>query len=224
MAKGFNESAGQAKKNKMDYIKMDFGINKMRLVGDLRPRYAYWKKLKENNIPVECLSFDPEKEKFTNVEKDWFKHYFPKDDYGKDTQCTWSYVIQVIDLKDGKLKLCGLKKKLFDQIRDLAKDLGDPTDIENGWDIIFEKKQTGSQKFNVEYKLKEREIDNRALTDDEKETIKEMKPIDEIIERPTAEEQRKFIETAWFGTEEETNTDDDAAIEAAANRDDDIPF
>lgn len=126
MGKSFNDSNGQAKKSGMEYIKFEFGENTMRMVGELLPRYAYWKQLKDNNIPVECLSFDREKERFTNIEKDWFKHYF------SDSKCVWSYVIQVIDPRDGKLKLCGLKKKLFDQIQDLAKELGDPTDPETG--------------------------------------------------------------------------------------------
>lgn len=133
MAKSFDETEGQAKKTGLEYIKFEFGENKMRMVGQLLPRYAYWKQLKDNNIPVECLSFDRDKEKFTNIEKDWFKHYFPKKPDGKDMTCVWSYVIQVIDPKDGKLKLCGLKKKLFDQIKDASKKhLGDPTDPVTG--------------------------------------------------------------------------------------------
>ena len=154
MGKSFDDSEGGAKKSKLEYIKFEFGENKMRMVGDLLPRYAYWKKLGTNSIPVECLSFDREEERFLNAEKDWFKHYFPKADDGKEMRCQWSYAIRVIDPKDGKLKMCGLKKKLFEQVQDLAKKrLGDPTNVETGWDIVFEKKKTGSHAFNVEYIL-----------------------------------------------------------------------
>ena len=119
MGVAFNSAHGSAKKSGLDYIKLEFGENTFRMVGQLLPRYAYWKKMGDNNIPIECLSFDREKERFTNIEKDWFRHYFP------DQKCVWSYVIQVIDSKDGQLKLMGLKKKLFDQIQDLAEDLGE---------------------------------------------------------------------------------------------------
>lgn len=210
----FGKSHGQAKKNKIDYINLEFGENRFRMVGELLPRYAYWKKMGDNNIPVECLSFDRGQERFTNVEQDWFREYFP------DEKCVWSYAIQVIDPKDGKLKMCGLKKKLFDQILDLAKDLGDPTDIETGWDIVVEKKKTGPHIFNVEYKLKEREIEKRPLTDTEREVISEMKPIDELIPRPTPEEQKAFIEKNWINPQTEENADEDATKEF----DEDRPF
>ena len=212
MAKAFGEESGQAKKSELEYIKFEFGENKMRMVGGILPRYAYWKQLRDNSIPVECLSFDRDKERFTNIEKDWFKHYFPTKANGENMTCSWSYIIQVIDLKDGKLKLCGLKKKLYDAIKDLSKELGNPTDSENGWDVIFEKKKTGSNRFNVEYKLKERAIKNRPLTEDEKAIVAKLKVIDEVVHRPTSEEQRAFIESAWVdGAEEESNVDQDAA-------------
>jgi len=231
MGMNFGDSAGGAKKNNLDYVKFGEGTNRIRFVGEILPRYCYWKQLKTNNIPVECLSFSREKEMFTNTEKDWFKHYFPKREDGKDVYPVWSYAIQAIDLNDGKLKMCGLKKKLFEQILKLSQKpaFGDPTDVNTGWDIVFEKTKTGPHAFNVEYNLDQLECKVRALTDEEKETIKDIKPIDELIPRPSAEDQKAFIETAWFG-EEEANTDDDAAKAAAGERsdadkfDDDIPF
>ena len=109
MSVSFGNAHGSAKKNNLPYIKLEFGENEFRMVGDLLPRYAYWKVLKSGDnsfsIPVECLSFDREKEEFTNIEKDWFKYHFPTE------KCVWSYVIQVLD-KNGDLMLCGLKKKL----------------------------------------------------------------------------------------------------------------
>ena len=226
MGLAFNTANGSAKKSGLDYIKLDIGENVFRMVGDLLPRYCYWKKLGDHSIPVECISFDRGQERFTNIEKDWFKHYF------KDEKCVWSYVIQVIDMNDGKLKLMGLKKKLFDQIQDLAKELGDPTDPVTGWDVVVDKKKTGPHAFNIEYKLKERSINVRALTDDELEEIKNIKSIDDLIPRPSAEEQQAFIEANWINQEEE-NTDNEAIDEFSKDSsndkpksdfDDDIPF
>ena len=111
MSVGFNDAHGSAQKTGLDYIKLIEGENRFRLVGDLRPRYCYWKELRTNSIPVECLSFDPTIEKFTNKDMDWFKHYF------SDAKCVWSYVIQAIDEKDNKLSLRALVKYL-DNISD----------------------------------------------------------------------------------------------------------
>ena len=221
----FNSANGSAKKSGLEYIKLGLGENQFRMVGELLPRYAYWKKAGEHNIPMECLSFDRAQERFTNIEKDWFKHYFA------DQKCVWSYAIQVLDSKDGKLKLMGLKKKLFDQIQDLAADLGDPTDPITGWDVIVEKKKTGPHIFNIEYKLKERAIKVRELTDDEKAECEKIKPIDELIHRQTPEEQLAFIESNWLNKQED-NVDNEAVDELGSptddkpknDFDDDIPF
>jgi len=224
MGLAFNSANGAAKKSGLDYIKLDFGENRFRMVGEILPRYCYWKKLGDHSIPIECLSFDREKERFTNVTKDWFKHHFA------DQKCVWSYVIQVIDLNDGKLKLMGLKKKLYDQVKDVANELGDPTDPKTGWDVIVEKKKTGNHMFNVEYKLKEREIKARELTEDELVEFAKVKPIDELIPRQDAEEQKAFIESNWLNKEEENadkesiNEFDTPAEKPKNDFDDDIPF
>ena len=225
MGLAFNNANGSAKKSGLDYIKLELGETTFRMVGELLPRYCYWKQMGDHSIPVECLSFDREKERFTNIEKDWFKHHFA------DQKCVWSYVIQVIDMKDGKLKLMGLKKKLFDQILDLANDLGDPTDPVNGWDVIVDKKKTGPHIFNIEYKLKERAIKARELTAEEMVEFEKVKPIDELIPRQSPEEQKAFIEQAWINKEED-NVDKESIDEFADKTtdkpkddfDDDIPF
>jgi hypothetical protein len=209
MGLAFNDSHGSAIKNNLEYIKIEFGINKFRLVGEIRPRYAYWKDLGTNSIPVECLSFDPKLERFTNIETDWFRHYFP------DAKPVWSYVAQVIDDRDGKLKLCGLKRKLWDQVLDAAKKLGDPTDPEAGWWIIVDKRKTGPQKFNVEYALQVIDCsESKGPLTEEQMVIytEEMKPIDDLIPRPTPEEQKAFIERNWMNKEEE-NVDKEAVDE-----------
>lgn len=216
MGKKFGTEHGSARKRDFEYAKLEMGINKFRLVGELLPRYCYWKKSGEMNMPVECLAFDREEEKFNNLERDWFKNYFP------DETCVWSYAIQAIDLNSDEKKIVvfALKKKLYDQIQSLAEELGDPTDGEKGWDIIFEKKKTGPHAFNVEYTLKERAINPRALEADELELLENIKSIDEVLPRQTPEDQKAFIERTWINKEEK-DIDEEAK---KALEEEDTPF
>lgn len=127
MALKFGETQGKAIKNSYEAFEYKDGENVVRLVGGVLPRYVYWVKGTNNkDIPIECLSFNRNKEKFDNLEVDWVPKYFP------DKKCAWSYAINCIDPKDGKVKVLNLKKKLFEQIITAAEDLGDPTDPETG--------------------------------------------------------------------------------------------
>lgn len=120
----FGDAEGKAKKG-ADQLAYKDGENVVRLFGEVLPRYVYWVKGKNNkDIPVECLAFDREKEKFTNIEKDWVREYFP------ELKCGWAYSMQGI--ADGKVQVVNLKKKLFEQIKNAAEDLGDPTDPDTG--------------------------------------------------------------------------------------------
>ena len=139
MAISFNKQKGSAQKSSMDSFAFKDGENKVRIVGDILARYVYWIEGENGkNLPLECLSFDRNAERFNNSEKDWVREYYP------DLKCGWSYATQCIDPNDGKLKIVNLKKKLWEQIVQTAQDgLGDPTDIENGWDICFKRVKTG---------------------------------------------------------------------------------
>jgi hypothetical protein len=198
MALAFGNAKGSAQKNRADSFEMKTGENRFRMVGDLLARYVYWLKGDNNkSIPVECLSFDRDEEKFTNVEKDWVKEYYP------DLKCGWAYVIQGIDpAEPGKLKIWNLKKKLLEQIMSAAEDLGDPTDPETGWDVVFEKKKTGPLPINVSYELKALRLKPRPLTDEERTTIAELKSMDEVFPRPTAESQKEFLDKLKSGSSE----------------------
>ncbi len=168
MAITFNDVNGEAKKTKVDYFKFENGSNAFRMVGDILPRYVYWKKTPDGskNMSIECLGFNREIEQFTNSTKDWFAHYFPND------KCSWSYLVKVFDPKDGKIKVLGLKKKLFAQILDMAKNhLGDPTDIDSGWTCIVNRKKTGPLAYNVEYTLDQMACKKSPLTDEQKTNI-----------------------------------------------------
>ena len=201
----FGSAAGGAQKSNLDQYTYKNGDNCVRLFGDLLPRYIYWVKgTNGKNIPMECLSFDRATERFTNAEKDWVKEYYP------DLKCGWSYSIQCIDMADGKVKLFNLKKKLMEQIRVAAEELGDPTDPNKGWDVHFKRVKTGPNVYNVEYTLNPLKCQKsvRALNENELEAINAAKPIDELLPRPTPESQKEYIEKKLMSSDGEDETDE----------------
>jgi hypothetical protein len=191
MALAFNQAKGTAQKTNIEQYSYKNGDNSLRLVGDLLARYVYWIEGENGkNIPFECLSFDREKEAFINKEKDWVREYYP------DLRCGWSYACQGIDLEadEPKAVVVNLKRKLFDQILVAAEDLGDPTDPDTGWDIRFKRVKTGPLPYNVEYQLQVLKCKNRALDDDEREAIANLKSMDEVLPRPTPDAQKELLD------------------------------
>ena len=199
MAISFKNTKGKAQSNKVEAYEYKDGENSVRLIGGLLPRYIYWIKGTNNkDIPVECLAFSRDKEKFDNLEVDHVPKFFP------DLKCTWSYTVNCIDPKDGKVKALNLKKKLFEQIMTAAEDLGDPTDLDSGWDVVFKRVKTGPLPFNVEYQLQVLRCKSRPLSDAERELAATSKAIDEKYPRPTADEVLALL------TKVTTNSDDEA--------------
>jgi len=187
MALSFNEQKGAAQKGSIEAYTFKDGMNTVRFVGDILARYVYWIKGENNkNIPMECLSFSRSKEKFDNMEKDWVREFYP------DLKCGWAYATQCIE--DGKIKVVNLKKKLWEQIVTAAEDLGDPTDWDDGWDVVFERKKTGPLPYNVEYTLHVLKCKKRSLTEDEREVLKELKSMDEVMPRPTPDAQKELLD------------------------------
>jgi hypothetical protein len=209
MAIAFKNTKGKAASNKVDSYAFKDGDNKVRIFGGVLPRYMYWVKgTNDKDIPIECLAFDREKEKFTNVEHDYVQSYFP------DKKCQWSYSVACIDPTDGKAKVLNLKKKLFEQILTAAEDLGDPTDPDTGWDICFKRTKTGPLAFNVEYTLQVLKCKPRALNEEERAAIAGYKDIDLQYPRPTPEEVKALCEKILNGAGEEQS---EAEQEAAAD-------
>ena len=189
MALSFNKQTGGAQKSSINTFTYKDGDNKMRIVGDILARYVYWIEGENGkNIPLECLSFDRNAEKFNNAEKDWVREYFP------DLKCGWSYAVQVIDPTDGKVKVANLKKKLWEQVITAAEDLGDPTDQSTGWDICFKRVKTGPLPYNVEYQLQALKCKPRALTETELASISDLKSMDDVMTRPTADAQKELLD------------------------------
>ena len=187
MALSFNKQTGGAQKSSIDTFQYVDGDNKMRVVGDILARYVYWiKGENDKNIPMECLSFDRNSERFNNVDKDWVREYYP------DLKCGWSYATQCIE--GGKVKVVNLKKKLWEQIITAAEDLGDPTDPETGWDICFKRVKTGPLPYNVEYQLQALKCKPRPLTEEERDLIADLKSMDDVMSRPTPDAQKELLD------------------------------
>lgn len=212
MALAFTATKGKAVKKSFDAFEYKDGENTVRIVGGVLPRYVYWLKgTNGKDIPVECLAFDREAEKFNNKEIDHVPEYF------SDKKCSWSYSVNCIDLKDGKVKILNLKKKLFEQIVSAADDLGDPTDPDTGWDVVFKRVKTGPLPFNVEYTLSVLRCKKRALTEAEKEAVAASESIDVKYPRQTPEEVKATLERILNGTGEgaDPTTDPEAVSDLA---------
>ena len=207
MAIAFGNTKGKAQSKKVDAFEYKDGENTVRLVGGVLPRYVYWVKGTNNkDIPIECLAFDREQEKFNNLEVDHVNKFFP------DKKCSWAYSVNCIDPADGKVKVLNLKKKLFEQILSAAEDLGDPTDYESGWDVVFKRQKTGPLPFNVEYTLQVLRCKKRKLTDAEREAAEAAEDIDTKYPRPTADEVLKTLEKITSGETDEADASEKEAI------------
>ena len=198
MALSFKSTKGKAQKSSVEAYTYKDGENRVRIVGGVLPRYVYWVKGTNNkDIPIECLSFSREKEKFDNLETDHVPSFYP------DLKCSWSYVVNCIDPSDGKVKALHLKKKLFESIVNAAEDLGDPTDYDTGWDIVFKRTKTGPLAFNVSYDLMVLKCKPRALSEDERAAADAAQSIDEKFPRSTPEEQKALLEKLAAGVDED---------------------
>ena len=187
MAISFNQQKGSAQKTSISTFQYKDGDNSFRLVGDILARYVYWVKGEnDKNIPLECLSFDRNAEAFNNKEKDWVREYYP------DLKCGWSYATQCID--NGEVKVVNLKKKLWEQIITAAEDLGDPTDLENGWEIKFKRVKTGPLPYNVEYQLQPLKCKPSALSDSDAALAADVKSMDDVMPRPTPDAQKELLD------------------------------
>lgn len=201
MALAFGNTQGKAIKTKLDAFEYKDGENTVRLIGGILPRYVYWLKgTNGKDIPVECLAFDRQAEKFLNAEVDHVPAYFP------EKKCSWAYSMNCIDPTDGKVKVINLKKKLFEQILTAAEDLGDPTDLDTGWDVVFKRAKTGPLPFNVEYTLAVLRCKKRALSAEEKELASIAEEIDTKYPRPTPDQVKVALEKIVSGQTDEEPT------------------
>lgn len=206
MALSFSKTNGSAIKNSHESYTYKDNENTVRMVGGILPRYVYWVKgTNDKQIPVECLSFDRELEKFNNKEVDHVPDFYP------ELKCSWSYSVNCIDLADGKVKVLNLKKKLFAQICSAAEDMGlDPTDPDTGFDIVFKRVKTGPLAYNVEYTLSQLKLKTRALTPDERTVVAAALTIDAKFIRQTPTEVLALMQKLSKGVDAEADAGTDA--------------
>ena len=76
-----------------------------------------------------------------------------------------------------------------------AEELGDPTNPETGWDVHFKRVKTGPQVYNVEYQLQVLKCKVRALDKEEQALVEGLQSMDEILTRPTPDQQKEFLES-----------------------------
>lgn len=207
----FTKSNGQAIRGPATYKFQDDNV--VRLVGGILPRYVYWVKGTNGKpIPLECLAFDREAEAFGSGEPDHVRDFWP------ELKCQWAYAMLCIDRSDGAVKVINLKKKLFQQIKEAAEGLGDPTDPMTGWDVHFKRKKTGPLNFNVEYTLSHFKLKPAPLSQEDMAAVAEAKPIDEQMPRPTPEDIRKLCEKIVRGEAEDGGEEaTSGAAEAASD-------
>jgi hypothetical protein len=69
-----------------------------------------------------------------------------------------------------------------------------PTDTKTGWDICFKRVKTGPLPYNVEYQLQALKCKPRALTEAELALTAELKSMDDVMPRPTADAQKELLD------------------------------
>ena len=199
MALAFGNTNGKAVKNTYESYTYKDGENTVRIFGGILPRYVYWVKgINDKDIPIECLAFNRNTEKFDNKEVDHVPNYFP------EKKCSWSYSVNCI--AGDKVVVLNLKKKLFEQLTGAAQDLGlDPTDADTGFDVVFKRTKTGALAYNVEYTLSQLKLKSRALSASERELVAAAVPIDDKFPRQSAEEIKTFLDRITKGESEPTS-------------------
>jgi hypothetical protein len=188
-AKG-KQSSGNQQKRDIERVTLGMGDTKVRLVGEVMPRYCYWIVTKDGKkMPLECLQFDRASESFNASIKDPFKEIDP-DVYSDKPQ--FAYVCNVIDRADGKVKLLDLRSTIYSQIVDYATnpDYGSPADADNGYDLTIKKEKTGPLPQNVKYTVIPAR-NNSSLKPEEREA--ELFELDKIFKRQTYDEQKQWL-------------------------------
>ena len=88
--------------------------------------------------------------------------------------------------------------------------MGDPTNVETGWDVQFKRVKTGPLPYNVEYQLQALKCKTRALDEGELELVSDLKSMDEVMPRPTPDAQKELLDRIRdSGTEEIDETIED---------------
>ena len=194
-AKG-NTSTGNQRRE-VERLSMQIGDTKVRLIGEVLPRYVYWVTTNEGKkMPVECLRYSRVTETFDDSVPDPLKEV-DEAIFGDKPQ--FAYICNVIDRSDGKIKLFDLRATIYRQIVDYATnpEYGNPADVKTGYDLTIKKEKTGPLPQNVKYTT----IPARASTElKDAETGLELFDLERIYKRQTYDEQKQWLiqNTAYF--------------------------
>lgn len=214
MAVDLGKTKGKAQKGAATY-EYKIGENRVRLVGGVLPRYVYWVNSQNGrSIPIECLAFDRDKERFTNKEEDLAPEFFP----GKKSQ--WNYAMVGIDRTTNEPCIVHLKKKLFEQILSAQEDLGSATDPETGFMCVFKRTKTGPLPINMTYELSVLKCKPDPLSEEDKAKLADFGDIDSHFPRPTVDQIRTLIHRVLHGDENsstEAQTEEGSSEEEAVN-------
>jgi hypothetical protein len=191
---------GGGNRKDIERLQIPIGDVKIRLVGEVHPRYVYWVTTNEGKkMPVECLGFDREEEVMKDSLKDPMKEVSPEI-FSEKPQ--FAYVCNVIDRASKSIKIFDLRATIYGQIVDYAAnpEYGNPSDETKGYDLTIKKEKTGPKPQNVKYTV----IPSRssiALTAEDKEL--ELFELDKIYKRQTYAEQKEWLlkNTAYFAGE-----------------------
>ena len=208
-------SQGGGERREIQRLTLPIGETKVRLVGEVMPRYVYWITTTEGKrMPLECLRFVREEEKFVDTNEDPFKEV-GADVFSDKPQ--FAYICNIIDRNDGQIKIFDLKSTIYRQIVDFASnpEYGNPAHPETGYDITIKKEKTGPLPQNVKYTCLPARA-STALTEEEQKA--ELFDLGRIYKRQTYEEQKKWMleNTALFAS---TTGDDFVPTETAEDLD-----
>lgn len=182
-------SGGNRERTEIVRLRIDKDNTKVRIVGNVKPRYIYWVTTNEGKKhPLDCLSFNGETEEFTNA-RDPFKE-IDESVYSEKPQ--FAYVVNVIDRADNKLKLMDLKTTIYKQLIEYARDpdYGSPADPDNGYDITIKREKTGPLPQNVKYSV----MPSRSTVPlNDGERALELYNLDAIYKKATYEEQKEWL-------------------------------
>lgn len=187
-AMNWGDTKGEAQSNKVTFMKMAAGENKIRIVGNIVRKYDYWVKNSEgNSLPFENLAFNRETESFVQgaadpvrelglQHTDWKgKPVF--DDNGEPVpmKCKKAYVCPVINRATNQIEYMELKKGVFDGINEVMQKVNDPKFIKRFADdeyrvpnpmfidVTFTKSGQG---LDTEYKVDVMEVMDQLMDDD----------------------------------------------------------
>lgn len=223
MGIAFTKSTGKATSREFEFLNVE-ATNKVRLFGEVRAKYDYWLRNPSGQaLPFECLQFIPEQERFdsnaADPAKDWIRKLELKDNFGKFINCRWAYVMLCYNYNTGKVEIISFKKSVYDKLMKLTGQLSkragkqlDPTSIgDDGFDLVFTREKTGPKPFDVDYDV-DPYVEVEAVSEDVAATINEVMArtsIDEVVKRPTVEEQEKALARFFAPKEEEVEEDEE---------------